>query len=121
MLSFVKHKIYCSMKIVYWLIRLFFWVFSGFGFFERRIDFIGGNSTLHPFAPYSFLGIPRKDFLHFEKEIKQGEKLGSQLITLSIYGEFCSEISRENFLKIEERKQLMYRYFSSPWRKHRYI
>lgn len=107
-------------KIIKWLIRFFFWIFSGFGLFNKVLVFVGGSDYLHPFAPYSFGGFKRRDFLLLLKKQKNGDIIGHQTIELFKYGSLWENISNKKSLEINRRTIFVYHYFLSPWKKNRY-
>lgn len=107
-------------KILKWLIRFFLWIFSGFGLFNSVLNFVGGSDYLHPFAPYSFGGFNRRDFLLLLKRQKNKEVIGQQMIELYKYESLWENVSRHKFLEVNERTKFVYDYFLSPWKKNRY-
>lgn len=101
--------------ILIWFWRLFQWIISGLGLFDRVLYLKNGSDFLPTLSPYSLGGIPRKQFLQLyslgrvpvEKEHYQAK-----------YG--CNtyrQVSREAFLKSHQRSAYAYRYFLSPWQK----
>lgn len=107
-------------KILKWFIRLFLWVFSGFGLLNKVLVFVGGTDYLHPFAPYSFGGFNRRDFLLLLKRQKNKEVIGHQMVDLYKYESLRENVSRQKFLEVNERERFVYNYFLSPWKKNRY-
>ena len=106
------------MRIFKWFCRLFLWIFSFFGLFQKRLDFAGGWDTLHPWALYSFGGLSRKDFLILWRREKRGELIKIQQVHLCTYGQVPPNISRKVFLEIADRCRFTYQYFSSPWKRN---
>jgi len=104
-------------KIALWFLRLIIWIFSGFGFFNKILNFRAGWDTLHPLAPYSFGGTSRDQFLVLLKKNRE-ESITIDDVNLMRYNvTSIHNIKREMISKNFVRKAFIYRYFLSPWKK----
>jgi hypothetical protein len=65
--------------------RVFFWILGLFLPIEKVLKIPHGCDTLNIFAPYSFGGVPKKDFLRLYKESKT-RKITSNEYTQVEYG-----------------------------------
>lgn len=101
-------------KILLFFVRLFLWMVSGFGCFDKRLEFTTGWDTLHPFAKFSFGGIERGDFLAFYEKQEGNNKLSTEEVDMATYNNVPPD--REEFLKIHERQRRISRFFTSPFK-----
>lgn len=65
--------------------RVFFWILGLLFPIDKVLNFQHGWDTLNIFAPYSFGGVPKKDFLRLHEESKK-RKISSNEYTKVEYG-----------------------------------
>ena len=108
-------------KIEKWLIRLVMWIFSGCTIFDLILLVPNGSDYMHPFAPSSFDGIPRKEFLKLYKKQKNGKKISLSDHYSAKYSNHCYQnLPKEAFLEANDRSIFVYQYFLSPWKRNRW-
>lgn len=88
--------------------RILFWVLNLFLPIEKVLNFPHGWDTLNILLPYSFGGVPRKDFLKLYRESKK-RKITSQEYIIVEYGD--KNPNKEQVFKKYERSQCIKKWF----------
>ena len=92
------------------LFKVCYLLFIQFVFPRKILYFTGGWDTLHPFAAYSYGGVPRKKFLVLYRKKKKGIEISRDDYTCAEYGSLTPSQVEIN-LKFKRQKQT-YKYFS---------
>lgn len=92
------------------LFKILYYLFIQFFLREKVLNFAHGWDTLNPFAPYSYGGLHRKDFLTLYRKMKQGNKISRDEYTLFEYGSLRP--SQERINEKWRRSNLIKRFFS---------
>ncbi len=95
-------------KILQFFSRVFFWLLGIILPIEKVLNIPHGWDTLNIFAPYSFAGVPRRDFLRLYKESKF-RKISNNEYIVAEYG--SSTPNQEQFTKKYERSQCIKKWF----------
>lgn len=77
---------------------------------EKVLSFPIGWDTLHPCAPYSYGGVPRKKFLVLYRRVKNGLEISTEDYHRAEYGTL--KPGRKQFLEACERKRVIRKHFS---------
>lgn len=77
---------------------------------QKTLYIVHGWDSLHPFAKYSYGGIPRKDFLIFYKKMKNGISIHLSDCDLAKYGTLDPSTRQTNL--DYERRRSTYHCFS---------
>ncbi|MDP1760231.1 MAG: hypothetical protein Q8L01_02150 [Candidatus Woesebacteria bacterium] len=96
--------------LFFFLLKILYLVFLWIFFPKKILPLEHGWDTLHPFSPFSYSGIPKKDFLNLYNRMKNGKEISSKEYYLAEYGSF--EPTREDIRRKYLRKELAYKYFS---------
>lgn len=99
---FVKAGIFAFRLLYFLLLR---WFFP-----KKVLNFKTGWDTLHPFAPFSYGGIPRKKFLVLYRRMNRGLKISSDDYHRAQNG--SSNPTLEQFTQSYERRERMKELFS---------
>jgi hypothetical protein len=94
--------------MIQFLSRLFFWILRIFLPTEKVLNFPHGWDTLNIFAPYSFGGVPRKEFLRLYNE-SMSRKISSNEYVIAEYGSLNP--NQQQFMKKYERSECIKKWF----------